>query len=69
MDEQQLSDLIDHKIRQWQAKQQGQTDGYEYERTFNDMMQNIGQEILQESIGKISTNKNLKKKSSPRLEK
>lgn len=66
MDEKQLSDLIDQKIKQWQVKQQGQADGYEYERTFNDMMQNIGQEILQDSIGKIPTNKNFKKKFSPR---
>ena len=61
MNENQLNDIIDQKIIEWKESQNGQTDGYEYERSFTEMMQNIGREILQESVGKIPENKNLKK--------
>jgi hypothetical protein len=61
MNEKELKDQIDQKIKEWKESQNGQTDGYEYERSFNEMMQNIGREILQESVGKIPKNKNLKK--------
>lgn len=63
MDEQQLSDLIDQKIKQWKESQQGQSDGYEYERSFNDLMQTVGQNILQQSVGKLPANKKTKKNS------
>jgi hypothetical protein len=61
MSEQTLIELIDKKIKQWKDGQQCQTDGYEYERSFDEMMQAIGREILQESVGEIPKNKNLKK--------
>jgi hypothetical protein len=61
MNEKELKDQIDQKIKEWKESQKGQTDGYEYERSFNEMMQHIGREILQESVGKIPENKNLKK--------
>ena len=51
MDEKQLSDLIDQKIKEWEAQQQVQTNGYEYKRSFNAMMQCIGRDILQKSVG------------------
>lgn len=61
MEEKQLSEIIAEKIKQWQQSQQGQTDGYEYERTLNVMMQSIGQDILQQSIGPLPSTKRLKK--------
>lgn len=63
MDEKQLSDLIDEKIKSWKESQKGQTDGYEYESTFNEMVQYIGKNILQQSIGELPANKKLKKTS------
>jgi hypothetical protein len=61
MNEKSLSDLIDQKINEWKKSQENQTDGYEYERSFSEMMQNIGKQILQDSVGEIPENKNLKK--------
>ena len=61
MEEKQLSEMIAKKIKQWETIQQGQKDGYEYERSFSEMMKSIGQDILQESIGPLPSNKKLKK--------
>ncbi len=63
MDESLLSELITRKIKQWHQSQQGQTDGYEYERSFNEMIQSIGKDILQQSIGTLPGNHKLKKTS------
>jgi hypothetical protein len=61
MDEKQLSELIMKKINEWKSSQQSQTDGYEYEHSFDIMMQSIGKEILQESVGEIPKNRKEKK--------
>ena len=61
MNEKELKDQIDQKINEWKESQKGQTDGYEYERSFSEMMRSIGHPILQESVGEIPDNKNLKK--------
>jgi hypothetical protein len=65
MDENLLRDLITEKIKQWHQSQQGQRDGYEYERSFNEMMQSIGKDILQQSIGIVPSNHKFKKNFSP----
>lgn len=62
MDEKQLSELIAQEIKKWQESQKGQRDGYEYEKTFNDMMQSVGLNILQKSVGKVPKNRKVKKK-------
>lgn len=62
MDEKQLSEIIAQKIAEWKQSQEGQKDGYEYEKTFDKMMQEIGKSILQESIGKVPESRKLKKK-------
>ena len=61
MNEKQLNDRIDQKINEWKESQKGQTDGYEFERSFSEMMQTIGREILQDSVGNLPENKKLKK--------
>ena len=43
------------------------TSGYDYEKTYAEMMQKVEQEVLQNSIGDIPGNKNNKKKSKPHL--
>ncbi len=61
MDEQQISTMVKEEISKWFASQQGQTDGYEYERSFVDCWRDLGQKVLKESIGKIPKSKNEKK--------
>jgi hypothetical protein len=48
------------KIKVWQESQKGQTSAYEYEKTFDEMWQQLGKEIFQDSIGELPTDKNKK---------
>jgi len=43
--------LLMDKIQTWQQSQSGQTSSYEYEKSFHDLMQDLGREILQSSVG------------------
>ena len=52
------------KIRQWYTSQEGQTDGYVYEDTFVKMIDEIGADILQCSVGPLPDNRKLKKNSN-----
>ena len=56
MDEKALTEIIMQKIRQWYSSQEGQTDGYIYEDTFVKMIDEIGTDILQASIGPLPEN-------------
>lgn len=47
----------------WQQNPKRQSSGYEYEKTFTEMWQNLGKEIFQQSIGKIPGDRNRKKNS------
>lgn len=49
------------RIKGWQASQEGQQSGYEYERSFVEMMHHLGQDILQASVGEEKDSR--KKKS------
>ena len=64
MDEKALTELIMQKIRQWYSSQEGQTDGYIYEETLVKMVDEIGADILQASIGPLPENRKLKKNSN-----
>jgi hypothetical protein len=64
MDEKALTEIIMQKIRQWYSSQEGQTDGYIYEDTFVKMIDEIGIDILQASIGPLPENRKLKKNSN-----
>lgn len=44
----------------WKASQQDQSSGYEYERSFDEFMQQMGQALLQQSVGE-QANKRKKK--------
>ncbi|MGB3585828.1 MAG: hypothetical protein WBA23_04775 [Tunicatimonas sp.] len=46
----------------WAASQEGQTSAYEYERSFDEFMQQMGRELLQQSVGQESDKR--KKKST-----
>ena len=63
MDEQQISELVKKEVSAWFASQQGQTDGYEYEKTFVECWRSVGKKVLQESLGRLPGSKNEKKTS------
>ena len=48
---------------QWSASQQDQTDAYEYERSFDELMSKLGNRLLQMSIGEVPTNERKKNDS------
>lgn len=61
MDEQQIATMVKKEVSAWFASQQGETDGYEYERTFVECWRSVGQKVFQQSMGKIPGSKNEKK--------
>ena len=58
---------IKAEIESWHKSQGEQEDSYEYERSFSEMMQKLGQKILQESVGDLPKSRNGKKRSRPPL--
>ena len=44
--------IFSTKYEVWSASQKDQKDAYEYERSFDEFMQKVSKEILQESVGK-----------------
>ncbi|GMU97115.1 hypothetical protein [Ignavibacterium album] len=63
MESKSLEQRIQDAIKQWKLSQVNQTDGYEYERSFDEMMKQIGKDILQESLGEQPKNRKEKKNS------
>lgn len=61
MNDKELSELIMKKIKDWQTSQENQTDGYEYERSLHAVVQSLGNDIMQASIGELPENRKLKK--------
>jgi hypothetical protein len=64
-----LSQQIAQQLAQWHLSQEKQTNGYEYEKSFTDLWQKLGQEVFQASLGEAAYNKNRKKKSKRNGEK
>ncbi|WP_020528229.1 hypothetical protein [Flexithrix dorotheae] len=62
MTTEELTAKIQAEIKLWQASQQGQTSGYEYEKSFVEVWAKLGREVLQNSLGDESYKKNKKKK-------
>ena len=54
---------------EWETNEERNQSGYDYERTYVEMMQKVQQAVLQNSVGDVSKNKNIKKKSKPVQEK
>ena len=50
---------------EWESSAERNQSGYDYERTYVEMMQKVKQAILENSVGEVSGNKNIKKKSKP----
>ena len=49
--------------QQWKKNQQGQNNGYEYEKSFVEMWRQLGQEMFQQSMGELKKSRNTKKNS------
>lgn len=58
-----LNEKIAQQLKQWQQAQENQTSGYEYEKSFTELWQKLGQEVFQASLGEPNYAKNIKKKS------
>ena len=54
--------MFSERYDAWVASQEGQTSAYEYERSFDAFMQQMGRELLQQSVGQESDGR--KKKST-----
>jgi hypothetical protein len=52
---------IMEKVEAWKQSQEGQLSGYEYERSFLEMMNQVRNEVFQASMGDLPPNVNKKK--------
>ncbi|MFV0269602.1 MAG: hypothetical protein ACK5HT_20965 [Draconibacterium sp.] len=44
--EKEMARMFEERLRLWKESQAGQTDGYEYERSFAEMMRKIEEEVF-----------------------
>jgi hypothetical protein len=56
-----LQEHIRREIEAWHQSQQGQTSGYEFEKTFVETGMRLGQEVFQEQLGRLPKSRNQKK--------
>ena len=69
MKQQDPTQIFEKYYQEWLQNPDRMKNGYDYERTFIEMMQQVEKEVFEESIGEVPENKNRKKKSKPVLEK
>lgn len=62
IDKEKMSNRLKEMLDQWENNPERMKNGFQYEKTFVDMMRVFEKELFQESIGKISRDKNAKKK-------
>jgi len=62
MDIDKATNLFRENYISWLNNPDRMKNGYNYEKTFVEMMQEFESEIFKESLGDIPTNRNLKKK-------
>lgn len=44
--------IFSDRYEEWVASQKGQQDAYQYEKSFDEFMQQVSKELLQQSVGK-----------------
>lgn len=54
--------IFSERYDAWKASQEGQSSAYEYEKSFEEFMQQMGRELLQRSVGE--ENNSRKKKTT-----
>ena len=62
MKEDTITQKIAQELKVWKESQKGQTDFYEYEKTFVELWLKLGKEVLQDGFGDGIYKKNTKKK-------
>ena len=67
MEQQNPTQIFEKHYQGWLSNPNRMKNGYDYERTFIEMMQQVEREVFQDSLGKVPENKNRKKKSKPVL--
>jgi len=65
MDIEKATELFRKRYSDWTKNPERETNGYNYERTFVEMMQKFEAEVFQYSLGELSANRNTQKKSRP----
>ncbi|MBL4652089.1 MAG: hypothetical protein JKY53_04365 [Flavobacteriales bacterium] len=63
MDINKATDLFRENYTAWLNNPERMTNGYNYEKTFVEMMQEFESKVFKESLGEIPINRNFKKKS------
>lgn len=59
--------IFEKHYGQWENDPHRMESGYHYEATYADMMEKVGREILQVSVGDVPKGLNSKKNSTPDL--
>lgn len=57
-----LQERIAERIKQWENSSGRMESGYAYEKTFVEMWQSLGHEVMQASVGALPKSRNGKKK-------
>ena len=61
MDKDKATEILLQKLSEWENKPKA--DGYEYEKSFIEVMRGLNEELFQLSVGEVPQDRNLKKKS------
>jgi hypothetical protein len=56
MDTHKATEILLSKIAEWESKPK--TDGYEYEKSFIEVMRGLNEELFQLSVGEVSRDRN-----------
>lgn len=64
-----LQEKILQRIKQWENSPERMESGYAYEKTFVEMWQSLGHEVMQQSMGELPQSRNTKKNFIPAWEK
>lgn len=67
MESNKATEIFQKHYQEWINNPFRMSNGYNYEKTYAEMMQKVEYEIFQESIGEITNNRNVKKNFKPVL--
>ena len=62
IDKEKMANRLKEMLEQWENNPERMKNGFQYEKTFVDMIRIFEKELFQESIGEMSKDKNAKKK-------
>ena len=63
MDKQKAFEILSKSLEEWELKPK--SDGYEYEKSFIEVMQGLNEELFQLSVGALPKDRNKKKVYKP----